>query len=174
MTRKEMTEIFTVMSLAWPNAEMFKGGVERLGPTITLWTSCLPDVDFWTAQQTVVKLCRECKFPPTIAEFKEKAEAVNAEIRQAINEDWNFLTLHRHLDGGIERYIRELPNGSKAKTVIMAMGGMEALFIEDDRGRHLNFEGFRDTYTALIRKDPALYGGTTLALGSGQGKERKR
>ena len=38
MTRKEMTEIFTVMSLAWPSAEMFKGGVERLGPTIKLWT----------------------------------------------------------------------------------------------------------------------------------------
>lgn len=84
MTRKEMTEIFTVMSLAWPSAEMFKGGVERLGPTIKLWTSCLPDVDFWTAQQAVVKLCRECKFPPTIAEFKASAEAVQAEIQQAI------------------------------------------------------------------------------------------
>lgn len=171
MTRKEMTEIFTVMSLAWPNAEMFKGGVERLGPTITLWASCLPDVDFWTGQQTVVKLCRECKFPPTIAEFKEKAEAVHADIRQAIDQDWNFLTLHRLTGDGVEQYVKSLPDGCRTKTVVMAMGGVEALVINDERGQHLNFEGFRDTYTALIRKDPALYGGTKLALG--QGKEHK-
>lgn len=50
MTRKEMTEIFSVMLLAWPNAEMFKGGVQKLGPTIELWTACLPDVDFWQGQ----------------------------------------------------------------------------------------------------------------------------
>ena len=59
MTRKEMTEIFSVMLLAWPNAEMFKGGVQKLGPTIELWTACLPDVDFWQGQQAVIKLCRE-------------------------------------------------------------------------------------------------------------------
>ncbi len=173
MTRKEMTEIFTVMSLAWPSAEMFKGGVERLGPTIKLWTSCLPDVDFWTAQQAVVKLCRECKFPPTIAEFKASAEAVQAEIQQAILQEWDFLTLHRILDGGVEGYIRGLPDGSRMKTVVAAMGGMNALVIEDDLGKHLNFEGFRDTYIALMRKDPALYGGAKLALEGGQGKGRK-
>lgn len=72
MTKKEMTEIFSVMLLAWPNAEMFKGGVAKLGPTIELWTDCLSDVDFWLGQQAVIRLCRECKFPPSIAEFKEK------------------------------------------------------------------------------------------------------
>lgn len=41
MTKKEMTELFGVMLLAWPNAEMFKGGVAKLGPTIELWTACL-------------------------------------------------------------------------------------------------------------------------------------
>lgn len=46
MTKKEMTELFSVMLLAWPNAEMFKGGVAKLGPTIELWTACLTDVDF--------------------------------------------------------------------------------------------------------------------------------
>ncbi len=170
MTRKEMTEIFTIMSLAWPNAEMFKGGVERLGPTITLWTSCLPDVDFWTAQQAVVRLCRECKFPPTIAEFREQAETVHADIRNVIDQDWNFLTRHRFMGDGIEQYIKRLPD-CQMKTVVTAMGGVEALIIKDKRGQHLNFEGFRDAYTALIRNDPALYGGMKLALG--QGKECK-
>ena len=80
MTQKEMTEIFGIMLLAYPNAEAFKGGIQKLVPTIQLWCSCLPDVDFWTGQQAVIKLCRECKFPPTIAEFKEKAEDIRSEI----------------------------------------------------------------------------------------------
>ena len=72
MTNKEMSELFSVMMLAWPNAEMFKGGVAKLAPTIKLWTSCLPEIDFWTGQQALIKLCRVCKYPPTIAEFKSR------------------------------------------------------------------------------------------------------
>ena len=87
MTHKEMSEIFAVMLLAYPNAEVFKGGIARLGPTINLWVTCLPEIDFWTGQQAVVKLVRECKFPPTIAEFKEKAEKVQAE--SPVVDRWN-------------------------------------------------------------------------------------
>ena len=61
MTHKEMSEIFAVMLLAYPNAEVFKGGIAKLGPTINLWVTCLPEIDFWTGQQAVVKLVRECK-----------------------------------------------------------------------------------------------------------------
>ena len=75
-----MTELFSVMLLAWPNAEMFKGGVAKLGPTIELWTACLPEVDFWTGRQAVVRLCRTSPFPPSIAEFKRQAEAVDRDF----------------------------------------------------------------------------------------------
>ena len=92
MTHKEMSEIFAVMLLAYPNAEVFKGGIAKLGPTINLWVTCLPEIDFWTGQQAVVKLVRECKFPPTIAEFKEKAEKVQAEVRARIDQAWNYLS----------------------------------------------------------------------------------
>ena len=77
MTRAEMTEIFAVLMLAYPNAEMFKAPskqalMEKLAPTITLWATCLADVDFWTGQQAAVRVCRVCKFPPTIAEFRSR------------------------------------------------------------------------------------------------------
>lgn len=39
MTHKEMSEIFAVMLLAYPNAEVFKGGIAKLGPTINLWVT---------------------------------------------------------------------------------------------------------------------------------------
>lgn len=101
MTHKEMSEIFAVMLLAYPNAEVFKGGIAKLGPTINLWVTCLPEIDFWTGQQAVVKLVRECKFPPTIAEFKEKAEKVQAEVRARIDQAWNYLKLDTGLSGGV-------------------------------------------------------------------------
>ena len=56
MTHKEMSEIFAVMLLAYPNAEVFKGGIAKLGPTINLWVTCLPEIDFWTGQQAVVEV----------------------------------------------------------------------------------------------------------------------
>ena len=45
MTHKEMSEIFAVMLLAYPNAEVFKGGIAKLGPTINLWVTCLPEIE---------------------------------------------------------------------------------------------------------------------------------
>ena len=117
MTHKEMSEIFAVMLLAYPNAEVFKGGIAKLGPTINLWVTCLPEIDFWTGQQAVVKLVRECKFPPTIAEFKEKAEKVQAEVRARIDQAWNYLKLDMGLGKTPEEAVARLPEGTDIITI---------------------------------------------------------
>jgi len=91
MTQKEMTEIFSLLLLAYPNAEMFKGGVGKLKPTIELWTAALPDVDFQTGQQAVIRFIRTSRFPPTVAEFRESAEGVRAEIEKKSVDAWNHL-----------------------------------------------------------------------------------
>lgn len=90
MTRAEVTEIFAVLMMAYPNAEMFKAPDKdslkaKLAPTITLWTTCLRDIDFWAAQQAVIRVCQTCKFPPTIAEMRAAAEAVLHEVRSEIS-----------------------------------------------------------------------------------------
>lgn len=171
MTNTEMTEIFAVMLLAWPNAETFKGGIAKLGPTIKLWASCTKDIDFWTGQQAVVRLCKECKHPPTISEFRAAAEAVDREIQKGVKQSWERLRLIADIKGDVSEYLQSLPDGCETKAVVAAMGGPDALVIEDGRGRLWNYDGFRDAYIALIRKDPALAGGTALALPGG-GKER--
>lgn len=163
MTRKEMTEVFSVMMLAWPSAEMFKGGIQKLGPTIELWTSCLIDVDFWTAQQAVVRLCRECKFPPTIAEFKEKVDNVNAEIRAKTTEAFSRIRTGEFLRGSATAYFEQLPDDSFDKAVILAMGGPERLTVKLDKGGSMwNIREFENTYLRLLRK--------TTALSTGQNK----
>lgn len=173
MTRKEMTEIFSVMLLAWPNAEMFKGGVQKLGPTIELWTACLPDVDFWTAQQAVIKLCRECKFPPSIAEFKEKAGAVQSEGKASIDQSWSMLKLDMQINGSPDAAVARLPKDSATYRVVQAIGGPSKLIITEEHtygdGRkeiveRYNYYEFVAAYEKLIRQTSALGGGQHKVL----------
>lgn len=164
MTKTEMTEIFAAMSLAWPQAEMFRNGVSKLGPTIALWTACLEELDFWTAQRALVKLCRVCKFPPTIADLKEQADKVAQEIRAEISASWDSFRLCMHLDKTCEEAYARLPEGSRARKVIDAMGGPSALEVKktanfgDGREQDyitLNWEGYCQTYERLLRRQSA-------------------
>nr|DAQ33680.1 MAG TPA: Loader and inhibitor of phage G40P [Caudoviricetes sp.] len=166
VTKKEMTEIFSVMLLAWPNAEMFKGGVAKLGPTIELWTDCLSDVDFWLGQQAVIRLCRECKFPPSIAEFKEKADNVQQEIRSRIDLEWNEIKFSRLLDKSPQEWYQRLPTNSDVKAVIDALGGMEKFATKGEGS--WNYYEFRDMYEKLMRKEVP---GAVARLTSGKKKE---
>lgn len=179
MTQKEMTEIFGVLLLAYPNAEVFKGGIQKLAPTINLWCTCLSDVDFWTAQQAVIKLCRECKFPPTIAEFKEKADAVKSEIKGRISQDWDFLRMPMKYHDATpqEAYDKAPP---RIKAVVDAMGGPDKLLITETSlmgdgstktFEMFNYESFRTTYEKLLRKEEALPGTSRPAIGTGTPKQ---
>lgn len=179
MTQKEMVEIFAAMLLAYPNAETFKGGIQKLGPTIELWTTCLPEVDFWTGQQAVIKLCRECKYPPTIAEFKEKADAVKSEVEQQIDQAWRHLRLPMkfHAASPIEAY-NDAPDMIKA--AVDAMGGPGKLIITKihtmgDGSKKpvevFNYDGFRNAYEQLLRRQSALPGRPRPAVGPGGMKQ---
>lgn len=169
MNRAEMTEIFAVLMIAYPNAEMFKAPnqqalKEKLAPTITLWTTCLRDMDFWTAQQAVIRVCQTCKFPPTIAEMREAAEAVARETREEIAQAYFFARSAVNLmreDESLEDVYAVLPD--RTRKTIDAMGGMEAFL--PPGGRMFNMRGFEDTYEQLLRRNPVgLPGGAQRKL----------
>lgn len=164
MTKKEMTEIFSVMMLAWPNAEMFRGGIAKLAPTIELWAVCLTDVDFWTAQQAVVKLCRECKFPPAIAEFKEKATDVTEGIEASIRNSFQMIRSGEGLYGSLDAFCSSLPEDNPTKKAIEIMGGVEALVITDGNCSRWNVDGFKRAYWSMVKGSPMLGGGTKSLL----------
>lgn len=176
MTHKEMSEIFAVMLLAYPNAEVFKGGIAKLGPTINLWVTCLPEIDFWTGQQAVVKLVRECKFPPTIAEFKEKAEAVQAEVRASIGRAWDRIKLESVLGGTLQEFFAELPEDSNTRRAIEMIGGPDRLIITEEHTfgdghkemvERYNYDEFTRAYEKAIRQTSALNSGQRRAVGPG-------
>ena len=148
MTEKQMTELFSIMILAWPNAEMFKGGIPKLGPTILLWTSRTRDIDFWTAQQAVARLCDTCKYPPTIAEFREQAKKIAEGIRSKINETFDEIRLSEAFGEGVDGWYRHLPASSIDRATVDAMGGPEKL--TKDNGLW-NYELYEKTFNRLVR-----------------------
>lgn len=166
MTRKEMSEIFAALLLAYPHAEVFKGGIQKLGPTINLWTACLSEIDFWTGQQAVIKLCRVCKFPPTIAEFREQADNVKSEVQQRVNSAWTLLRFDLEDKSPSEVYAA-LDERSQTKLAIAAMGGPEKLIVQSEHvygdGRrepytHFDYHGFAAAYERLLKQSIELTG----------------
>ena len=161
-----MTEIFSVMLLAWPNAEMFKGGIQKLGPTIELWAACTSDIDFWTAQQAVIKLCKECKFPPSIAEFRERVEKVNSEIDRRVSNAWQAIRMEGMIgDTNQEIYERLAPDNLSRRAIDM-IGGPNALSIPMPGGsERWNYEAWERAYRSLLRQQSSLAGASRPAIG---------
>lgn len=163
MKDTEMTKIFSVMLLAWPNAEAFKGGIERLKPTVQLWTACTADVDFWTGQQAVVHLCQRCKFPPTIAEFREQVARVRDWIKQTTDQTVQEIRDAEAMHGSIAAFYAKLPPGNLTRAVIDAVGGIDALSCtwKDSSGQEYsawNLREIENACRAVLRGRPAMPG----------------
>ena len=162
MTRAEVTEIFAVLMMAYPNAEMFKAPDKdslkaKLAPTITLWTTCLRDIDFWAAQQAVIRVCQTCKFPPTIAEMREAAEAVLHEVRSEISNAYlmarSELQLARLTGRTKEQALEGMP--TRTQKVIEAMGGIDA-FMPPDK-KYFEMERFEQTYETMLHRMKSIF-----------------
>lgn len=156
MTKTEMTEIFSVMALNYRNAKMFDGGIEKLGPTIELWTVCLVDIDFWTGGQAVIRICKTSVYPPTIAEFRKAAQEVNKIVEDHADEIFRKIRSSEFLTGSLEKMYQALPQKSEARAVIDAMGGPQNLIeTHISNGREVTVWRMNDikaTYRGLIRK----------------------
>lgn len=145
MTTVEILEIFAPLALAYPNAATFKGNMEAIELTANLWSSCLPDIDLWLGQQTTMRLILESKFPPTIADFREKAGQIKAEIDVKIKFQWNFLMQNVRLYG-LDRAIAEIDPRSDVSNVIALMGGSQKLLQQN------GYAAFKTAYERFLHR----------------------
>lgn len=156
------------MLLAWPNAETFKGGIKKLAPTIKLWTASTMDVDYWTGQQAIIRLCQSCKFPPTIAEFREQAMKVSREIQALIDKTIQDIRSADYTYGSPSALYAALPSDSFTRTVIDIVGGPDALTVTfDQNGKQSsmwNIAAIRAACHAAVQNQPSRIGGGLLAL----------
>ena len=79
MTKKQMTEIFSLWSLNWPAAELFQGGAELIEARIKLYAHNFEDVDYCFGLKGAEISLKERRFPPSIAEYR-------ADINKVIND----------------------------------------------------------------------------------------
>ena len=168
MTNKEMTEIFAVMRLNYRNAKMFEGGIETLAPTIRLWTTALPEIDYWTGQRALFKLLRTCKYPPTIAEFHEAAEQVTQELNTKINGIFSAIRSGELMHGSLDAYYASLDPTGEVKAVIDRMGGTQNLVREVKDGYAWNLDAILRTARDVIKSNMKMLGGDMQALPGGR------
>lgn len=143
MTRKEMSEIFALMLLAWPKAPMLC--LENLESTINLWTLCLPEVDFLTGQMATIQLCRTCHYPPSIAQMCEAAEKVRKELETEISDA--LLSIRN-------RYFYGDCNENRKTRAIALIGGEERQWIPiNEREARFNIEEFREAYLRACQEE---------------------
>lgn len=143
----EMSELFALMMLAWPNAPMFQPKQpKQMEATVRLWTVCLPDMEFLTGQAAVIQLCRTCKFPPSIAEMGRTEE----EIRKGIEDEIHNAVLSLR-NGG--RYFSNTRPDRITKAV-SRIGGEERLWIPiNEREARFSIEEFRDAYLQVCQEE---------------------
>ena len=145
MTRRETTEIFAALKIGYPRAEMFKGGMETLKPTVELWAATLHDVDFAMAQRALYRVLRECKFPPTIAEFRTAVEAEEADLRQKAKIAADGIRLHFALKKTLDDY---KPDSDVTRMAIERLGGIDRLFSKGERYDVWHWSEFESAYRA--------------------------
>lgn len=156
MTKKEISEIFSLWSLNWPSAEMFQGGTELLNARITLYASRLKDVNYWYGRQGAMVSIDTRKFPPSIAEYKEDISVVVKKTKSQVDFLYNQVTteVHFSLKEGkpMEAILRDmLPAG---RSVIERMGGWKA-FAPDDQPFY-NRAGFEEAFLRLQTEKEGL------------------
>lgn len=149
MTLEKTTEIIGLFALAYPYAEIFKAEnaedlKKKQTALISIWASALPDVEDWVAQMTAQRCLRQCKFLPTVAEFREAAEEIGQKFTTEADEA--YLQARSALQCWPEETAKKMM-GIRAWTTIQAMGGIPAFA----KGESFDKYGFVQTYLGLLQ-----------------------
>ena len=158
MTAKEISEIFTIWALNWPNAEMFQGGVKMLDFRCRIFATQLSDVDYWDGLLGAARSLRVRKYAPNIAEFSEDIAEAKRQMKNEIDSAYlsarNSIVFFHDAGESVEQIVSRLPE--RTQTVIRVMGGIDAFLPPD--GQYFNMDGFTRTYEMLLRKRNMLTG----------------
>jgi len=126
MTKREINALFGLFALNWPSSSFAKTDPKEKMTVISLWEKCTPDIDWWTAEQAAIRLLKECKFAPTIAEFREKAADVTHDLELEATTAMNILILERR-SHRLAEFINGLPPENKTRVAFEANGATKDL-----------------------------------------------
>jgi hypothetical protein len=120
----------------------------------------LNDVDFRIAQKAAAEIIKTSAFPPTIAEFRLAAKGVTDKEENEVTHHW--LSVRYILKFEIPAARMSLLS-ERAKTVVMACGGLDVLDKLEGIGAYNAFTGkYRDM---LRREKSELLGSSVKQIG---------
>ena len=165
MTKKDISEIFSIWSLNWPASEMLQGGEDLLDARITLYADRLKDVNPWYGRKAAMLSIDTRRFLPSIAEYLEDIEKVKSSTSQTIDFLLSQIVNEVRLAKAEGRQLKSSDILPAGREVIERMGGWKAFAPESKP--FFNRAGFEEAYIRLeIDKE--------LALGSGRSLPPKR
>jgi len=85
MTKKEAAQILAILKAAYPNFYKDMTSEEAQG-TVSVWSMQFADISADIVLMAVNKLISTNKFPPTIAEVKEKLTSIHWEVYEKLYE----------------------------------------------------------------------------------------
>ncbi len=87
MTKKEALQILAILKAAYPSSYNGMTKEEATG-TVSVWCMQFADVPAEVVMMAIQKLISTCKFPPSIAEVKNKLESIHWEAYEAITASY--------------------------------------------------------------------------------------
>ena len=83
MTRLEFSKIASAIKCAYPSANVLPDT-----NAINLWYTMLEDLDYGVCQNAVMQIISTSKYPPTIAEIREKSAGLTSKPIMDWGEAW--------------------------------------------------------------------------------------
>jgi len=91
MEKNESLTLIEILAAAYPNQKQFADPVQTV-KTAKVWASLLGDIPVKLALEATKKHCMLSKFPPTIAEIRERAtEIMNPETEITAADAWGYV-----------------------------------------------------------------------------------
>lgn len=109
MTKKEATQILAILSAAYPSSYRNMTEQEAQG-TVMVWCTQFGDISAEVVMMAVNKCISSSKFPPTVAEVKEKIKSVHWEAYEELNQHYTFGGLSEDEVDHLKRIAEETRN----------------------------------------------------------------
>ena len=91
MTKKEAGQILAILKAAYPSS--YNGMTkEEANGTVSIWAMQFADMPADIVMMAVHKLISSCKFPPSVAEVKDKIKSIHWETYDLISGGKGFIS----------------------------------------------------------------------------------
>lgn len=172
MKRTEVTRLIGICSVNYKNWP--EDDPDKFEMLVTLWAKMLEDTPYELAEAAVEKYIAEAKFPPTIADIRERIADITVPQGKTAIEAWGDVlkAIRYHGSYNEPKALASLP--TVTRKVVEAMGYRTLCLSENEMADRAHFLKVYETMLKRERDDALMLQSTRDAIQRIQGEEVKR